>query len=386
MFKKAILFLFLYVICINLSFANTQKNYSQSVKTIVAQLMQQYQIPGAAVAIIDHNQSYIYTFGVADKKLGKPVTNKTIFEVGSITKLLTALLFATLHNNQSHLYDSIIKYYPELNSNKHIQEITFEKLLTYTTGLPFTLPGNITQPNQALDYLRNWGPITPIGLEWQYCNIGIGLVGMALERETHQTINQLYQKHILTPLGMAPIGTEITENFQKDFAQGYTEDGKATPRITDDNILFPSAGALKASIQDMTNFLMLAIGSPKTPRALRQAMQNTQIPRLELNNSQQGLVWQIHSLQDKNLHNEPEKMNLGPLTIKWLAKEKQIFDPNKLIDKTGATEGFRAYIAVIPAKQLGIVILLNKYISNGAIVNAGRKILLEPSEPSDKNK
>ena len=54
-------------------------------------------------------------------------------------------------------------------------------------------------------------------------------------------------------------------------------------------------------------------------------------------------------------------------------------DANKLIDKTGATEGFRAYMAVIPSKQLGIIVLLNKYISNGAIVNAGRKIIFEKS-------
>src|SRR3990170_4016085 len=125
---------------------------------------------------------------------------------------------------------------------------------------------------------------------------------------------------------------------------------------------------MKTNVQDMSTFLALAIGLPNTPPNLKQAMQDTQTPRLEVNGIEQGLVWQIHSLNDKDLLNEPEKTNLGPLPAKWLPKNQPVFNANKLIDKTGATTGFRAYIAVIPSQHRGLVILLNKYIPNGAIV------------------
>ena len=104
-------------------------------------------------------------------------------------------------------------------------------------------------------------------------------------------------------------------------------------------------------------------------------MHNTQTPRVNNGSMQQGLAWQVHSLQDENIKHEPETLNLGPLPVHWLPKEQQIYKANVLLDKTGSTGGFRSYIAVIPEKKLGVVILLNKNISNGAVVTAGRSII-----------
>jgi len=372
--QKFITCLSLYFFC-TLSIASTQDNYNQSVTEIITKLMRGHQIPGAAVAIVDHKKTYFYVFGVANKTSNISVTKKTIFEVGSITKLFTALLFTVTANNKNQLDEPLTKYYLELNKNTYMQKITLEELFTHTSGLPFNLPENITTIDQVQNYLLNWQSINTIGTEWQYSNVGIGLVGLVLQNKTHETINQLYKKYILKPLNMVPIGIDVDKKFQPYFAHGYVENGDAVPHSSQG--LFPAAWGLKASIQDMSHFLALAIGLPNVPENFRQAMQATQMPRLEVGNVQQGLVWQIHSLPDESLFNEPEKMNLGPLPVKWLSKEQQIFNANKLIDKTGATEGFRAYVAVIPSKQLGIVILLNKYISNGAIVNAGRRIILE---------
>lgn len=354
----------------------TKDHYDHSASDTITALMQRYKIPGAAVAIIDHNKSYIYVFGVANKSNNTPVTNRTIFEVGSITKLFTALLFVAANDDRGRLYDPLPKYYQELNKNPYLQKITMEELLTYTSGLPFTLPENIATIKQAQNYFLQWRPTSSIGTQWQYSNVGIGLVGMVLQNKQHKPISQLYKQHILDKLNMTATTIDVYKKFQPYFAQGYKENGNAAAHSPIG--LFPAAGDLKASIQDMSKFLTVAVGLSSTPLNLRQAMKNTQIPRLEVGGStQQGLVWQIHSLRGKDLLNEPEKMDLGPLPVKQLPKEQQVFDDNKLIDKTGATEGFRAYVAVIPSKQLGIVILFNKYISNGAIVNAGRKIMLE---------
>lgn len=357
---------------------NSEDKYKQSVITTITKLMRQHQIPGAAVAIIDHNKSYIYVFGVADKTNNAPITKETIFEVGSITKLFTALLFIINTGSQNELNNSLTKYCPEFSKNQYLQKVTLEELLTHTSGLPFRLPENITTIDQAQDYLLKWQPANAIGTQWQYSNVGIGLVGILLQNKNCVPINELYRKYILKPLNMAPIGLEVDKKFQAYLAHGYMENGNAAPYFFNTNGLFPSAGDIRASIKDMSRFLAVAIGlPPKVPLNLKQAMQDTQTPRLEFGGIQQGLVWQIHSLEDNTLLNEPEKMNMGPLPVKWLPMNQQVFDGNKLIDKTGATMGFRAYIAVIPGKQLGIVILLNKYISNGAIVNAGRKIILK---------
>ena len=53
------------------------------------------------------------------------------------------------------------------------------------------------------------------------------------------------------------------------------------------------------------------------------------------------------------------------------------FNGDALIDKTGSTRGFRTYIAVIPNKRAGIVILTNRVVTNSEIVNTGREILFK---------
>jgi beta-lactamase class C len=90
------------------------------------------------------------------------------------------------------------------------------------------------------------------------------------------------------------------------------------------------------------------------------------------------MAWEIHPLSSANndsLLNPPKEMGLGPLPAKALDKNEQQFNGNTLIDKTGATNGFRSYIALIPNQKSGIVILTNRYVSNGEIVKIGRTIL-----------
>ena len=79
--------------CSQQTFAHTDKN-TQLINETMKSFMQQYQIPGAAIAIVDHGKSSIYVYGYADREAKKPISKETIFEVGSITKLLTTLLIA----------------------------------------------------------------------------------------------------------------------------------------------------------------------------------------------------------------------------------------------------------------------------------------------------
>lgn len=374
--------IFLGLICVSgVGMAGEKTGPKLIVTKTITELMKAHQIPGAAVAVNDHGKSRIYVFGVANKSTNIKVTDETIFELGSITKLFTALLFVATANTQRGLEESITKfamadYYYRWYRNQYLRQITVEKLLTYTSGLPFKLPENITTQAGVHNYLATWQPKNLIGIQWQYSNVGIGLVGSALENMEGVGIDKLYKKYLLKPLKMLPIGIEVDEKFQRFFAQGYTEPGEVAEHSRVG--LFPAAGDMKANIQDMAHFLALAVGASKNaPSNLKRGMQEMQTPRLAVGNALQGLVWQIHSLDDRLLLREPDEMNLGPIPVKWLPEKQRVFEANKLIDKTGATEGFRAYIAVIPAQQKGIVILLNKYISNGAIVNAGRKIILE---------
>lgn len=355
---------------------NRDEFYKEKVNTLSEQLMQQYAIPGMAIAVIDKDQTYTYLFGNADKVNGKPVTKNTIFEVGSLTKLFTALLCAEADDRGSmKLDENLSKYYPQLAENPSFSYMSLTNTLTHTAGFPLNLEDGMKNDHPLEYYLLAWQPERPIGSQWQYSNVGCGLAAMVLEKQNNKSINELIRANILAPLKMTTIGIEIQEEYLNDFAQGYTGDGKVAVRFSHAQGLYPGAWGLKATIDDMAKFMSAAIDLPKTPKNIMKAMRNTQTPRVSIGNMQQGLVWQVHSLKDESLKHEPASMNIGPLPVKWLSKDQQIYKEDVLLDKTGSTPGFRSYIAVIPSRQVGVVILTNKNISNAAIVNAGRTII-----------
>ncbi|NNM59471.1 MAG: serine hydrolase [Legionellales bacterium] len=367
-------FIALYILMQPYAMAETSANQKMIRQTMNA-FMQEYQIPGAAVAVIDHGKSKVYVFGLADKKTKKPVTSDTIFEIGSLTKLFTTLLFSEeINQHRLKLSDKLTQYVLPLADTKNLNQITLEQLATYTGSLPFNAPDSVKTEMQLQHYLMTWQPENPTGTVWQYSNMSIGLLGKVLQIQNQHYIEQLYQQAIFSPLGMTSTTITLSPQVKKVLAQGYTNDG--SPAEASNTGLFPAAGAGKSTIRDLSHFLAAAVGLPNTPKNIRLAMQIAQTPRASMGNVSQAFSWQLTTLNNPQLLQAPENMNMSATPIQWLPLADQHYNPDMLIDKTGATYGFRAYIAVIPSQQSGIVILTNRYVSNGAIVNVGRKILV----------
>ncbi len=338
--------------------------------------MSDYGIPGAAVAVIDHGKVSLYVFGDTGKNRGKPISPNTLFEIGSLTKLFTTLSLAeAVQNNQVTLNDKLTRYLPALAKKPQLDAITLLQLATYTASLPFKVEGNITTPEALNDYLLQWKPEYPIGTKYRYSNLSIGLLGMALTEKNQLSLDALYQRDIFTRLNMKSAGVSLSNKEKLRLAQGYTEVGIPAQYLLPS--VLPAAGSAKASIHDLAGFLAAAAGAASVPKDLRAAMQIAQTPRLTIGDEQLGLAWQITPLNDKNLLHPHDNMSMQPVAITWLPENKQVYNGSLLMDKTGATQGFRSYIAVVPDKQCGIVILTNRYTPNASIVTVGRTILLK---------
>lgn len=358
-----------------------------SIDQTMSSFMQQYDVPGAAVSIDDNGVVHTYTYGVTNKTTKNPVTANTIFEVGSITKLMTTLLIAQGASRIVHyqanadvppqlkLDSTLPTYLPAYGVNPAYKNITLLNLATFSASLPFTLPLNITTDTQIFSYLNSWKAPYPVGTQWQYSNVSIGLLGAVLQSQYHQPLGAIYQQMIFTPLHMNSSGILLSPEQKSRLAQGYSDSGAPVPPTPYG--FFPSAGGLKSTINDMSHFLSAAVGGPGTNPEINIGMQVAQTPRAKLPNGVlQGMAWQLTSMDDPALRDAPKEMDLGPTPLTWLPEDQQTFDPHYLIDKTGATSGFRAYIAVIPAEQKGVVVMINRYVSNGAIVDLGRQLLL----------
>lgn len=370
--KLIVIFLIsVFSVCAYASAEQAADTYTQRKMTA---LMNEYHIPGAAVLLYNNGELSEYYYGYANKERKEPVIRKTIFELGSISKVMTGILFAQeIDWAKMSLTDPVTKYRKGLS--KQFDKITLVDLATHTAGLPFSQPNDIDTQDSLNEYLASYTLKTAPGQQWIYSNLGIGILGEALEQSTEKDFDDLYRRHILNPLQMVN-GVNFPKVLIKYYATGYDQHGNSVTYSMSG--LLPGATDIKASAGDMQKFLSAAIGLPGTPPRVFYPMRMTQSAYVKVGNSYQGLGWEIHKIENKSdvaaLLNVSDTLGRGPLKVQE-TYERAHFDGNALIDRSGGTSGFRAYIAVLPNKKSGIVILVNKNVPDRVIIKTARGIL-----------
>lgn len=351
------------------------------VANTVYNLMNQNRVPGVAVAVYVDGRPYLYNFGVANVMTRAPVTENTIFEMGSITKTFTALLLGMeINEGKMHLQDSVIHFASSLQKlSGAVNYITLEQLATHTSSLPFELPDYIDTQQEFCTYLNRWRPVRPMGSTWAYSNIGFGLLGYMLEGATAETYDQLLHQRILNPLGMYHTEIDVPFDLESNYAQGYNWDGSPAKQWRHNDII-PAEGSLKTTSQDMLKYLMASLGIPGTPTDILSGIHVSCYAYVATRFGLQGLAWEKHLLDSLNNDGFISRTRVLFLRNSYASQvslhDPSQFDDNVLIDKTGNTAGFTAYIALIPSQKMGVVLLANKAAIREQIGAAGRVILL----------
>lgn len=351
------------------------------VANTVYNLMSQNRVPGVAVALYINGRPYLYNFGVANVMTRQPVTENTIFEMGSITKTFTALLLGMeINEGKMHLQDSVIHFASSLQRlSGSVNYITLEQLATHTSSLPFELPDYIDTQQEFCTYLNRWRPMRPMGSTWAYSNIGFGLLGYMLEGATAETYDQLLHQRILNPLGMYHTEIEVPYQLEANYAQGYNWDGSPAKQWRHNDII-PAEGSLKTTSQDMLKYLMASLGVAGTPTDILSGIHVTCYAYVATRFGLQGLAWEKHLLDSLNSNGFINRTRVLFLRDSYANQvsmnDPSQYDNNVLIDKTGNTAGFTAYIALIPSQKMGVVLLANKAAIREQIGEAGRVILL----------
>lgn len=138
------------------------------IKKIVDQqfkpLLEEYKIPGLAVAVTLDGQHYFVNYGVASLQSKQAMTNSTLFELGSVSKTFNATLagYAQAQGRLS-LSDHPAKYFPELK-NTAVNQATLLNLGTYSAGgFPLQFPDEVVTQQDMIQYFQNWETKTKIG-------------------------------------------------------------------------------------------------------------------------------------------------------------------------------------------------------------------------------
>lgn len=183
-------------------------------------------------------------FNITDPSRGVPGADSG-FRIGSITKVLTALMTLMLRDSKQlrSLDADITEYMPEfsiVNPFKTGRGITFRQLMSHMSGLPRNCPcANmfVTGCNLSdADMYKNLANIElmyPPGQQPAYSNLGFGLLGRALEKITNAKWEDSVKKMVFDQLGMTTSGNTFTPSDIEKLAIGYYTNGSEAGRYYD---------------------------------------------------------------------------------------------------------------------------------------------------------
>jgi len=354
----------------------TEKQIAELVNRTVMPLMKEQAVPGMAVAVIYHGRPYYFTWGMANIASKQPVTQETLFELGSVSKTFTGVLGGdAVARGEISLSDPASKYWPAL-SGKQWEKISLQHLATYTAGgLPLQVPDEVSDEASLQNYYQAWQPQWAPGAKRLYANTSIGLFGMLAVKPSGMTFEQAMIKRVFQPLKLKHTWIHVPQQEEKYYAWGY-RDGKAVH--VSPGMLDAEAYGVKSSIEDMASWVQINMTpSEVSDASLRKGIMLAQSRYWHVGDMYQGLGWEILDwpTQAKTLvGGSDNKVALAPLSateIKPPAPASQA----TWVHKTGSTGGFGSYVAFIPEKNIGIVMLANKSYPNPARVEAAYRIL-----------
>ena len=331
-----------------------QGDYSYTVdyaKFRLRQLMKQHHLPGVALAMVDDQQIvWQGAIGLANVEQRVPATEKTVYKLWSVAKAFTALETMRLVDEGLVELDApITDYLPGFAIQTRFpdaQPITIRSLLTHHSGLPRNECQHLDRGATGTTTLRRvveslkdcWLAYSP-GTRFKYSNVGVDTLGRIVEIMRGESFAAYMSEHILEPTGMessAFVASGIPAN--REIAPGYEYwKGDYYP-IEQGDIVKLASGNLYSTVEDMGAFLQFLFRDGKT--GARQLIEPETL-ELMFQGSGSGPT-------------DPMPMGLGWKTARILGAEHLVWHDG------GPTDGTGTFVAFLPERKLGIVLISNQ--------------------------
>jgi CubicO group peptidase (beta-lactamase class C family) len=349
--------LLLYLGILSFTFCNGQTNKD---KLLVEKLDSEFadifskDKPGGSIFIRKGNKTlYDKSFGLADIKTKTKFTDKTISNLGSISKTFVSYGILILQNQgKLSLEDSIIKFFPEFKNKELASRIKIKHLLTHTSGLPDLR--NVEKDSvyylTAKDY-ENFKPLFQTdtlefeeGSQWNYSNPAYNGLAMIIEKVTKMKWQDFIKENIFNPSGMK--NSKITDGDfpNKDIAHGYRKvNGNYEEYDYGECPTFCAAGngGVWSSVSELKKYISAINNCTFTDCSTIELSRKTFKPEnwksaIEPIHSS---VWFVHP--DFSTKHENQ-------TLKF-----------QTIEHSGSQGGYRAHLILIPEKEITIIWLTN---------------------------
>ncbi|WP_328326205.1 serine hydrolase domain-containing protein [Streptomyces sp. NBC_00455] len=183
----------------------------QELSGLAEQLRTWWPVPGIAISVVDGTgESAFVTAGCANAESGAPVSRRTRFEIGSVSKTFTAFLLGILADEgKVDLDAAVADHLPWFAPNGGSRAITVRHLLQHTSGL---VAGADALPDAAARgyALRDARTLAEPGELFHYSNEGYNLLGLIVEQVTGESLADAMAGRLLRPLGMGDSAARIT--------------------------------------------------------------------------------------------------------------------------------------------------------------------------------
>lgn len=339
-------------------------------------MMEKYGIPGMSVGIMRDGQSYVFNYGVASKGTGKAVDNETLFEIGSVSKTFTATLvsYAQVEGKLS-LSDFASRHFAALHGTR-FDEVSLLHLGTHTSGgLPLQVPNDVRDDEQLMRYFQKWKPAYAPGIYRTYSNMSIGLLGVIAAKSMNEDFVALMEGKLFPALGLEHTWLNVPAAQMEHYAQGYT-DKDAAVRITP-GLLEAEAYGVRTTATDLLRFVAANMKLIELDEKWQRAITDTHTGYYRIGAMTQDLIWEQYlypvALKDLVAGNSSEiSMKPNPaISLDPPSPPRE----DVLINKTGGTNGFSTYVAFVPGKKIGVVLMANKRYPADARVTLALEIL-----------
>jgi CubicO group peptidase (beta-lactamase class C family) len=302
--------------------------------------LERFGVPGASIGIEHDGREAVAGWGVTSIEHPLEVDGHTLFQIGSITKTVTATIAMQLVNQGELDLDAPIRrYLPELRlaDEDVASRVTMRHLLTHTGGW---YGDYFTDPSRGDDALERVLPelaelpqLAPLGEIFSYCNSGFYIAGRVLEVLTGKPYESAARELVLEPLGMTSSFFLPEEVMSHRFAVGHRHAGGKTVVARPWALAraASAAGGIASSVSDLLRYARFHLGREAGP------LDAESIVRMR---------------EPQFATGEPGRS----VAITWYVRE---VDGMVLVEHEGGTNGQLSLFSIAPEAGFALVILTN---------------------------
>jgi CubicO group peptidase (beta-lactamase class C family) len=315
--------------------------------------MQNWKVPGLAIAVVQNGRTiYSHGFGLREVKDNLPVTSKTIFAIGSISKSFTSLSMGMLNDEGKFDWDKPVRnYLPDFQLYDPVasERITPRDLISHRVGMAghdLLWYSSDFSREDLVRRLRFLQSDHDFRSGYHYNNMLVMSAGYLVGKLSGQSWEDVVRHRIFEPLEMNSSNFSVLDSQKSsDFAQPYRKDehSGAVSEIPFHimNAIGP-AGSINSNVEDMARYAIFQLGKGKLGDRQLVSEANSNLNHTPQVPMPGGAPWK----------------EIGPRSyaMGWVISS---YRGHPLWWHNGGIDGFYALLTLLPEENLGVVILTN---------------------------